>query len=877
MAAKTRNIIAIAAIALTTILFTSLFTVAMSMNKSFEEANFRQAGGYCHGTYKYLTREKLDELKTDPLIKQYGIRKPIGMAIDDVFSKSQVEVSYSDENTAHWMYCDPIEGRFPTEGTKEAATDLRVLELLGVEPVLGNEFTITTDVDGKMVTETFVLCGYWNYDEVSLSNHVLLPKSRADEICVKAGIEGKEEGDTTKKANSNWCGALFLNVMFKNSMNIEKDMNQVLTNHRYQSESPSTGDDYIAIGVNWGYMGAQLSDSMDPMTVMAIIGLLTIITFTGYLIVYNVFQISVSGDIRFYGLLKTIGTTGRQLKRMIRIQALFLSCVGIPLGILAGYGIGIKLTPVILSRLDGVYVSTISVNPFIFIGSAVFSLLTVILSCRRPGQMAAKVSPVEAVRYTEGGSSKKKTRKAKQGASLPKMAWANLGRSKSKTSVTIISLSLAVVLLNMTVIFTKGFDMDKYLEKNVAADFIVSDASYFRSSAGWYEDKKMPEAVVSMLEGREGIENGGRVYGQTFTAQEFVTEAYARKGYGRWFSQKELDQVINQMERNENDLLSDKVQLYGMEEGIIDRLKVLEGDLSKVKEPNGNYIAAVYLEDDYNNPHMDSHWAKVGDKITIRYVEEFEYYNPSSGEILDPELLSENGDFAVRAKKYADKEYEVAALVVVPHSISYRFYGADQFVLNDQTFIRDTGTDAVLYYAFDMAEEHTQETEAFLSDFTNKQMTQFDYESKASYVAEFESFRNMFLMLGGVLSFIVGVVGILNFFNAILTGILTRRRELAVLQSIGMTGKQLKVMLIWEGLYYSLGAIAAALLINLAIGPLLSDLLSGMFWFFTYRFTVIPIMMILPVFVALGVTLPLIIYRFVSRQSIVERLRVCEN
>ena len=80
----------------------------------------------------------------------------------------------------------------------------------------------------------------------------------------------------------------------------------------------------------------------------------------------------------------------------------------------------------------------------------------------------------------------------------------------------------------------------------------------------------------------------------------------------------------------------------------------------------------------------------------------------------------------------------------------------------------------------------------------------------------------MFLMLGGALSFIVGLVGILNFFNAILTGILSRRREFAMLQSIGMTGKQLKTMLVCEGLIYALGSIVLSLLLTVLAGPLLS-------------------------------------------------------
>ncbi len=129
--------------------------------------------------------------------------------------------------------------------------------------------------------------------------------------------------------------------------------------------------------------------------------------------------------------------------------------------------------------------------------------------------------------------------------------------------------------------------------------------------------------------------------------------------------------------------------------------------------------------------------------------------------------------------------------------------------MNDQTFIQDTGTDSVMYYAFDTTDEANAAMESFLADYTENVNPQFDYESKATYAAEFEGMRSMFLLLGGALSVIVGLVGVLNFFNAILTGIITRKREMAVLQSIGMTGKQLKTMLVCEGLLYALSSVLA--------------------------------------------------------------------
>lgn len=332
-ASKSRNLIAVFAIALTTLLFTSLFTIALSINDGFQQSNFRQCGGWNHGSFKYLTEEQFDQIKTDPLIQEWGLRRFVGMPDDIPFNKSHVEVGYSDATQAHWMYCDPIEGALPQEGTDQAATDTRVLELLGVEPELGAQFTVTFPVDGHTTTQTFTLCGWWEYDEAVVANHILIPLSRAQQIYDEVGL-------IPGQAKDGMTGSWNLDVMFKNSLNIDQNMKQVLANFGYQDESPADGDNYIRTGVNWGYSASQLAENIDPGTILAIAAMLLLIVFTGYLIIYNVFQISVANDIRFYGLLKTIGTTPSQISRMIRLQALLLSLLGIPLGLVGGWFVG---------------------------------------------------------------------------------------------------------------------------------------------------------------------------------------------------------------------------------------------------------------------------------------------------------------------------------------------------------------------------------------------------------------------------------------------------------------------------------------------------------------------------------------------------------
>ncbi len=864
-AARTRNLIAILAIALTTVLFTSLFTIAMSINDGFQQSNFRQVGGFSHGGFKYLTEEQFQELRDDPRIDQWGLRRFLGMPTEVPFNKSHVEVSYADANYAHWAFCDPIEGRLPEEGTDEAATDTAVLELLGIEPEIGAKFTLTFDVDGHTTTQTFTLSGWWERDEAIVASHVLIPESRVDAVLDEVGV--------TPPGSNGMIGTWNLDVMLKSgSRHIEQDLNQILADHGCQSET--AGDDYIDTGVNWGYTGAQLSDNLDPIVVAAIAAMLLLIIFTGYLIIYNVFQISVTNDIRFYGLLKTIGTTPRQLGWIIRQQALTLSLAGIPLGLIAGWFIGGQITPAIVSQLEGIEPVT-SVSPVIFIGAALFSLVTVLLSCRKPGRVAARVSPIEAVRYTEGGTIRRKTKKGRGGVSLLSMAWANLGRSRSKTAVTVTSLSLAVVLLTVTVNFANGFDMDKYVSNFTASDFIVADAGKFQNSVlDFTADMAVPQTVIDDISAQGGITDGGVIYGQTFGALEYVTEDWFRQNKERFYTPEQMDNLIRLTERNEEGLLADRIQLSGMSDFALDHLTVLDGDLSKLYEDGGRYVAAVYADDDYGSAEVDSHWARLGDTVTVRYVEETAYVDPDTGTAYaSPEDVPAGANWVAQPVKYRDVEYEVAALVTVPSAFSYRYYGADEFILNDQTFLRDSGTSDVMYYAFDTTDEANDAMEEFLRDYTENVNPQFDYESKALYAAEFEGMRSMFQLCGGALSFIVGLVGVLNFFNAILTGIIARKREFAVLQSIGMTGRQLKAMLVYEGLFYALGAAGISLVLTLALGPVAFTAVGSLFWFFTYRLTLTPFLIVVPVFALLGVLVPLAVYRSVSKSTIVERLR----
>ena len=859
-ASRKRNIIAIIAIALTALLFTSLFTVTMSINSSYEMHTFRQLGGYCHGTFKEVTEEQVLAVASHSKVKAVGKRTNIGYMGNGIFAKVPAEVSFMDDNCADWSFAEPTTGHNPESG-KEVTMDTDALKLLGIEPELGAEVTLTYTVGNKNQTshektDTFTLVGWWEYDDICPVHYINISEEYASSIETEGVSEGMESFRTD------------LNVMMASSLNIRGQMEQVALDLGYSWDGSTEGVP-LRIGVNRGYTSSQLDQIFDASTVIAIVVFIALVTFTGYLIIYNIFQISVTGDIRFYGLLKTIGVTPRQLRRIIRQQALFLCAVGIPVGLLLGYGVGAALTPVVMSKTTfGANVTTVSTSPLIFAASALFELVTVLVSCSRPGRIASRVSPVEGTKYTEVIRSKKKKRSSR-GAKVYQMAFANLGRSKSKTILVVISLALSVVLLNVLVTFTGGFDMEKYLTKHNCADFVVSSTGYFQSSIS--TKSYISQDQIELIKRNTSPSLSG--CGYTLTGYKPIGWMSEEHWLQRMNSLENAEVILAQQNRRDN-LVSQDALIEGLDDDIFDKLTVIEGELSPMFQEGSNSIAVVVYPDDNGNVgNLDFH-PPLGSIQTITYIDDTNYIDSRTGKLYDENTPAEFMKFHITSSH--DVDYTICAYVTVPYSISYRYITSGySFVLPSEKLKTDSYQEMVpMFYLFDTSDDVTEDSaEGYLTKLTNDVYSGLMYESKSTLRADFSSFQNMFLLLGGLLCAIIGVVGALNFFNAIMTGILSRKREFAVLQAVGMTNKQLKSLLVYEGLFYAFSSALAALLLALMINPLIGKLLENIFWFFSTNFTIIPVMISIPIFALLGWLIPSIMYYQAAKHSIVEQLR----
>ena len=266
LASRKRNLIAIVAIVLTTLLFTSLFTIVLSINETSQNYQFRSVGTYAHGSFKDVEGNQIAKLSAHPKVKAVGKRTVIGICTSGVFARDYGEVSFMDDNCAKWSYAQPEVGRTPQRG-KEITMDTKALALLGVTPELGAEVTLTytlTDKNqlGRDVTDTFTLVGWWEYDELLAVHFFNVSEEYAKEIEAMAVAEGMNPFRTD------------MSVMLSGSLDIENTLTKIGEDCGY-----SVGDnvDQLRIGVNWGYTATQLADSMDASAILAVIAVLMVV------------------------------------------------------------------------------------------------------------------------------------------------------------------------------------------------------------------------------------------------------------------------------------------------------------------------------------------------------------------------------------------------------------------------------------------------------------------------------------------------------------------------------------------------------------------------------------------------------------------------
>lgn len=599
--------------------------------------------------------------------------------------------------------------------------------------------------------------------------------------------------------------------------------------------------------------------------------------FCGYLLIYNVFEIAVTNDIRQYGLLRTVGTTSRQIRRLVNRQALYLFLIGTPFGLLFGTLLGRSILPAALQIFAVDYSGgniEVGTLPYlgIIVGAILFSGLTVYISTRKAVKKASRVSPIEAIRYVDQDAVSIKRKKTASGSVIPRLAKANLQRNKRRTVFIVISLTLSIVFLNSVFIFSSSFDEDVYIENQTRSDFRVYSPVI---QAAWGDnfghDSAVPEKAVEEIKEQPGVTNEAYLYRNTFEDDHISCDwgtPYVVDNTNK--EQRMLPEHLNLgVYRTENGghtvgLTADNHPLgnvFGFSENFFDRLDIIEGetDLSVLKNKlwNGNNVILMGEYDDHGNfAGAESAFyfgLSVGDTIQF-----YENGTPTKEFTIIAKAAATDGDVTVTGGGS-----NIAQIIEGP-----RIFMAE----NKFKEIYETPT---LYgFLFDVEEQYQQEMETYLA-----QDTDVAYTSILTMKATVSGVKNVVLLIGGMIGAVFALVGLINFINLVMTNIITRRHEFATMQSIGMTNRQLRKMMISESFSYVLlagivGTLAAAVLGITLVRSFVEISPSSIMM--TFQMTLLPALIMLILFLALAFIVPVVALRLFNNRSVVERLRVNE-
>ncbi len=820
---RLRNIFTILAIILTTVLITSVFTMGISLMESFKQSELRMYGHYAHGNFKLLTTEQYEKIKKHPLVKEYGMGIMVSNADNNVFMKKPCEIWYLDKNDAKYRFSTPTIGKLP-EKENEIAMETWVLDMLEVPHKLGSTVNLEYRITDKQYKKKFELSGFWEGNK----NLAIAGTAIVSMDFINKNLSHINQMESIK--NNDYIGLISMGVMFDSEVGIDNKMNQIVTDMGYEARR-GYPPKYINYGEHPAYHSRNLTDITVLLPYMAII---LLVMFSGYLLIYNIFYISVVRDTRFYGLLKTVGTTSKQLKKIITKQALLLSVIGIPLGIIIGYftgGIATRLSTKTL--ILECYV--ISKNPSIFIGSAIFSLITVLISCKKPRKVASKISPIEAVKYAGViNSSKKIVKNNSKGVKLHKMAFFNIFRNKKKAFIVLISLSLSMIVFNFFYSLIAGYNVEKKLIEYIHSDFVVADSSIYNQ----YNASDMnyiPEDVYSKIKKIGNIEDLNRVYYEHIRSTLSDIE-------------KEF------IEKNKN---NEKIEHYEAMEELIEH-GIIDKDMFGI-EING---VDVFTDDLVKKGHIDKEKFATG-KFCLIGEHFYPYYDA--------------GDkITIKTNEGKEKTLEIMA-IVSPYIYTTRRYstGGYGIYLPDNTFKELITNPKIIeldIYSKNIEElQIKKDLKKIISNYDNLLL-----KSKEDFIYELKTMINTISTIGFTLSGIIAIIGILNFVNTTITGIIARRQEFAMLEAVGMTKKQLKKMITFEGLYYGLITIFISSTLGSLVVNFLINLLGESFGIESYKFDIIPLILSALIVGVISLVIPRLSYKSISKSTVIERLREIE-
>ncbi|MEE0692521.1 MAG: ABC transporter permease [Lachnospiraceae bacterium] len=793
---KTRSIFVTVSICFTMMLLVIVSSYGYGMLRS-QKVNAGLSSGSHYGYIKRADAKQISQMELR------GEFDEIGLMALTALTQNDGAMYYADETALAFnnMQNRLAEGAYPEKGNEIAAGAAFLKECGVSDPKVGDKARLQRrfNMETPFEAEEYTISGLVKENEVGTGIYRAVFVSKE---YFEHSVPRQE-----REYNAYFSLAPFVEINTDNAEEVIKELAALV------------GADEKNVNVNKGYLNWYLNAGYETITVCALI--IGCIVLFSVLVIYNIFQVGIVQKIREYGKLRAIGATKQQMRKLIFLEGMYMTVIGIPIGLILGI-VTASLSFDWLMRLERVYrpagytfVSPIS--PAIVFLAAVICFLTVCLALYRPIRLVSSVSPVEAVRYQEGSTVKhsRSTRRGKRQMRVFDLTLANLAAQKKRTVMTIITMGLSCTLFVVIANLGGNLDTEYDARKQVEFGDFQIELDY---SIG---DKAYPENNLDAILKNNPLD------------QEFLNELRALDGVARVDTQRILCAQL----LDKNGQASEKS--YSVL--VLDR-ETFEKEL---KEGGG--------EGDFS---YDSVSQNSGIVWGMRYfMEEEGIVQGDSKKILLTDGIQEK-----------TMEAQMAG--------SFGMASAD-WIITEETYRSLGFAGDPIYKVWISCERKTEASveEQIRTLLENKE--HLEMKTYADVLSTSKTAVGMMKLFAYVLSGMIAVISFLNMANTLVVSAVTRRQEFGLMQAIGMTNAQLNASLQGEGLLFTVGTVAVSMLVGIPCGYGLFRYgkADQMFGLNQYHLPVRELL-VMAIFLALFQTvLSFVLTRSVKRESVIERIR----
>lgn len=581
------------------------------------------------------------------------------------------------------------------------------------------------------------------------------------------------------------------------------------------------------MNINKEYLAANY---VDPATIPVIVGIMLIVVLAGIITIYSVYYVSMNQRVREFGKLKAIGATKRQLRQIVLREGMGVALFAIPIGLLIGT-VAVKV--VLLQFVEHAKDSNVLITEaykvvakgevqlyywWIYLLAIAVTLCTVYLSLMKPMRMAAKVSEIEAMRYQGGSKRQKSSRKGYQFLNIGRLTKRNLAENKKKSTITIVSMAVTGIFVMMVATVLSCANPMESAKSTIVGQYEISPIV----ESG---NKEHPEYEWAEVQKNNPLNEGLKQQIEELDGVERVDVFTALKVSGGPFEEEIGTEFIN-----------------GVPEEYAEELKkgITEGNVTYEELKSGD---KVILD------RALLHWypdIKVGDKLKLNI---------------------HDGDNTFQ------KEIEVAAIgdygsgLTNYNCLIMAKEGAEKLTINNSSSYFQVIADK------DYDEALEASLQAIVDGSGRLQMR--------TWKNEYDTWENALQMTrGACYAFIIilAAISIMNLINTMINSVHVRKKELGMMQAIGMSDRQLMKMLQLEGIFYTVGT----LIISIGVGSLAGYPLflyakrTGMFDISTYHYPVTAAIIIILTLFVIQMLLAIFIAKSVRKDSLIERIRFSE-